>query len=255
MTKPIYKEGTQIMAEKVKTNSPTGTTTLRLRDKKSGIFLKHTKKGCRMSLQDMMDSVAKKITEPLNSSGETHLENIVDSMIHLSQNYSDKSASAAVKAASFVTQLAYGQNPKAETDRKEDSQRVKIVIVTHPDIMDKTLYKEDAPRKPLVPTWVEAEFQDGFSKPSEALIKVPPQRTYPSMTKESVNTQWIFDENTAEINKLTTGRPVSVVKAEAASDTTPLRISKIGKILSGAIHLADALCVNAETVLVEVIPD
>lgn len=252
MTEPI-KDPEQVSVEKMK--NAHGTTFVMLRDKKTKRFLKNTKRNMRIGIQQVMEATAQKITRVNPETGTSDIENMIDSMILLANNPTEKTANASVKAFEAVKELAFGQAPKSDLDRAETTQRVKVVIVVPPELMDKTVY-EEKPRPALVPAFIDAEIVS--TNPQVALVKTQPAprpapHTSPA-AKELVQVSWLSNNphNDSLLEAETKGLSVSTIKERAAHQRLPLKITKVGNVLQGIIHLADAVCRGQETIAVEV---
>jgi hypothetical protein len=249
----------------------------------TGMF--RSRKDSQPTKEEAQTAIVDKITE-IDEQGSSVLERILDNQIAsattpASQPLLDKLGNvlmvdgkpltftdsktmmASAKASQVVLKAAGLEQPAREEKKSFEVRIVNIGDETFKMLMERQngMIQEDLPRRPMQPSFIDAEEVYTNPAPTKPAPSQPVGRTEKatesklSFPKESVSTQWLSNENDMEIQKLTSGVSMSVVQERAAHSTDVLRITKLGKVISGAIHLADALCRSAETVAVEVVPD
>lgn len=134
----------------------TGTKTKIVHRMKSGLFAKKPKPPSPVEIQR---AIASKLTEPLDDSGTSHAEQVLNAQLAIAKDTSIDRGTGATKAAEFVFKAAgmLAPNPAPQQEKPL------TVVIYDVDLRDKDgnprpiLREEDAYKKPTQPAWLLEE--------------------------------------------------------------------------------------------------
>jgi hypothetical protein len=248
MTEPLYENKDSLVLREENTNNP-NKKRLVLRDMKTGRIVKSTKRGAEISAQNMMRAVAERIMTP-DADGNCEFNEIITSMVDLAKTGRDKEANAAVKAAQFIRESAFGMAAKSDLDRQAESQPIKVVVVGIPEAMMNKTITEEKPKPALKPSFIDAEIVT--NEPQTALVKAEPKPVQHTkkFSIEKANVGWLMQHvvNDQKIQVLTTDKSMSAVQALAEKEP-PVCINRQGVILQGWLRVASAFIGNPTAVI------
>lgn len=252
MTKPLYDPEVKIVSEEVSDGK--GNTRIALRNSKTGMFLKNTKKGFKISVEQLMEQTAKKLTTVNPETGLCPMEEVIDSMVNLAVNPTEKSANASVKAAQFLKETAWGQTPKSVLDRSEETQGIKIVVVGPiANMVNKEIKsEEDRPKRPLAPSFAEVlaiTENASPSDPPDLIPSAPSSKSEPAKTyrPQLVSLAWLLEQkdNKSRLNLLKHSYTADKVEGRVV-------LNKEGRVVSGGYNVISAIYAGEDDIDVDV---
>jgi hypothetical protein len=141
------KRQQEIEAEAVVVPNSLSSGTRMVHRGRGGMFAKKPKPP---SAERVRQAVASKLTTP-DESGVSPYEKTIDAMLDLAQNPTEKTASASVKAAEFLSKSA------GFSDRPEEKVPFVNIILTAPDLVCQGELVPPEARPKLIPSFIDAE--------------------------------------------------------------------------------------------------
>jgi len=223
------------------------------RDSK-GMFKKQKRKP--LTSQEIKAATVIKLTALAKGEDRTQYEKVIDSMLQISQNPTEKTASASVKAGELLLRVA---GVLDDETKNVTNNKIETVIVNSvpPEMMEKMLDDlkkrgisevQPAPVRPS-PAFLEAQFAED-QRDSVTITPEAPKTTPTNDTeKVSVSVESLMAINEKQVMDATRGIPFASLSTRAEKDDEVVINDKM-QIITGLLRVGAAHAIGMQTITV-----